>query len=220
MRSVFDNLASTLFGNLSKSVLDDSVLKNNVLDNLSPQTGGKYKDYEEAFFESFNTTNKVKRYYQALYYGENKKKEKAYGMECNAATLMYFLQSLGLFPPEMTRKEFEYAFTTLSPYTDNQKTKSITIDGVEPYKFDLVNDILTAQSLNLKPINLIDSNILSTNALLGGKLGISLVGMGQTLKTAINKLEAITKKFTDLPYLGTQKGKYDTFKKYHRSIVA
>lgn len=195
-------------------------LLNKVVDNSKITTGGGYKDYTEEYFMSFSPDTTSKRYYQALKYGKNEKEEEAYGMECNCVTLMYFLQSLGLFPPEMTRKEFEYAFTTLLPYADKEsikKTKSITIDSIEPQKFILEDDILIAKPLNLKPNNLIDPYLLSQNTLLGGSFGISLVR--QVLSTAINKLEKITKAFASFPYDTKQKGKYDFMKDYHRSIV-
>ncbi len=202
MRSIFDNLQNTPFGDLSKGVLNTDVLKGNVLNtSYMPQTGGKYKNYEEQSFKTFNNYYELKRYYQALKYGLNDKQQEAYGMECNAVTLMYFLQSLGLIPPEMRRKEFEYAFTTLSPYDDKQsiqKQKEITINGIKPMEFGAIDNRIIQKPLNLKPKNLIDSQYLSESALLGGKFGISLIN--QTLETALLKLEKITKSFAEFPY--------------------
>lgn len=67
-------------------------------------------DKEESFLSSGK--NNLRRYYQALYYGEG-----VYGMECNACCMMYYLQSYGLIPP-IKRKRFEYAFTPLKPKRD------------------------------------------------------------------------------------------------------
>jgi len=84
-------------------------------------------------------------------------------------------------------------------------------------KFSLIDDRLVQEPLNLKPQNLIENQILSQSALLGGKFGISLIN--QTLKTALTKLENITKNFAEFAYQPQQKDKYSFLKDFHKSIV-
>ncbi|MCK4817965.1 DUF4157 domain-containing protein, partial [bacterium] len=55
-----------------------------------------------------------------------------YGMECAGTSIMYIIQSYGLVPPNMTREEFEYAFTPLNPYNPSSplpKTPDIKVGG-------------------------------------------------------------------------------------------
>jgi hypothetical protein len=57
-----------------------------------------------------------------------------YGMTCYGTAVMYMIQSYGLMPPDMTREEFEYAFTPLNPKgSDHTAAKSdfITVAGRE-----------------------------------------------------------------------------------------
>ncbi|MDX1902546.1 MAG: hypothetical protein SFU27_00185 [Thermonemataceae bacterium] len=71
-------------------------------------------DPEESF-DSIGASN-LTRYYQGLYYDpDDKNPPYIYGMDCNACCTMYFLQSYGLIPPNMSRKQFEYLFTPLNP---------------------------------------------------------------------------------------------------------
>ncbi|MCU0440415.1 MAG: hypothetical protein MUC49_21190 [Raineya sp.] len=80
----------------------------------------------ENFFIS-NGKNKLKRYRQALFYDPVISKDApfVYGMDCNACCTMYFLQSFGLIPPNITRKQFEYLFTVMNP-SKEVKPKSST----------------------------------------------------------------------------------------------
>ena len=56
-----------------------------------------------------------------------------YGMTCYGTSVMYMIQSYGLVPPDMTREEFEYAFTPLNPKdpkrSGDPKTDSIRGSG-------------------------------------------------------------------------------------------
>lgn len=57
-----------------------------------------------------------------------------YGMTCYGTAVMYMIQSYGLVPPDMTREEFEYAFTPLNPKaSDHKAAKSdpISVAGKE-----------------------------------------------------------------------------------------
>jgi hypothetical protein len=55
-----------------------------------------------------------------------------YGMTCYGTSVMFMLQSYGLVPPDMTRAEFEHAFTPLNPlHRGGEKTGPITVGGVE-----------------------------------------------------------------------------------------
>jgi len=73
---------------------------------------------EEKSFQS-RGYKRITRYFQALKYGKD-----VYGMECNAFCVMYFLQSYGLVPPKISRKQFEYAFTPLNPDKKTQNTQA------------------------------------------------------------------------------------------------
>ncbi len=147
---------------------------------------------------------------------ENNKKQDAYGMECNGTTIMYFLQSLGVFPPEMTRKEFEYAFVPNAyPYAKiNDKNTPITVGGLPIDTYNTKDTPLPIPNGTL----LFPQNVFS-EALLGQlKLetnsGISLVG--QSLSLAITKMTNITSNFAvKLP----QQRKYGFVTEYHKSIV-
>jgi len=181
-----------------------------VNENYDP--GGK-KNYQEEFFVGWRG---IKRYYQALYY-ENKYGGVHYGMECNGTTIMYFLQNLGLYPIEMTRKEFEYAFIPdAHPYSNispqNKSKTPITIN----------NQNVIGGNSGVLPISneksLFPSNV-STQALLGvlglgSQSGISVVK--QSLNLAISKLNNIIISFaTKLPsYNG-----YKFVKSYHKKAV-
>jgi hypothetical protein len=58
-----------------------------------------------------------------------------YGMTCYGTSVLFMLQSYGLVPPDMTRTEFEHAFTPLNPLNrGGAKTGSITVAGVEQKK--------------------------------------------------------------------------------------
>jgi hypothetical protein len=55
-----------------------------------------------------------------------------YGITCYGTSVMFMLQSYGLVPPDMTREEFEYAFTPLNPKSDKHsdpKTDDIQVAG-------------------------------------------------------------------------------------------
>lgn len=53
-----------------------------------------------------------------------------YGLECLGASIMYMIQSYGFVPPDMSRKEFQYAFTPLStPASVSPKIDSIKVGG-------------------------------------------------------------------------------------------
>jgi hypothetical protein len=73
---------------------------------------------EEKSFQS-GGYKRITRYYQALRYGKD-----VYGMECNPCCVMYFLQNYGLIPPNISRKQFEYAFTPLNPDKKTQNTQA------------------------------------------------------------------------------------------------
>ena len=84
------------------------------------QMNQDFKDFDaEDSFASSGKNTRIKRYYQALKYGKS-----TYGMDCNPCCMMYFLQSYGLIPPNMARKEFEYLLTTLNPPDSVKATKS------------------------------------------------------------------------------------------------
>jgi hypothetical protein len=69
-----------------------------------------------------------------------------YGTECLAVSIMYMLQSYGLVPPNMSRQEFESAFTSLtppaygSPPADKIKVAGIEQVGARPV--DLFSTVL------------------------------------------------------------------------------
>jgi hypothetical protein len=44
-----------------------------------------------------------------------------YGMACFGSSVMYMIQSYGLIPPNMSRSEFEHAFTPLNPKHEKKK---------------------------------------------------------------------------------------------------
>jgi hypothetical protein len=73
---------------------------------------------EEKSFQS-GGYKRITRYFQALRYGKD-----VYGMECNPCCVMYFLQNYGLIPPNISRKQFEYAFTPLNPDKKTQNTQA------------------------------------------------------------------------------------------------
>ncbi len=83
---------------------------------------------EESFFYSFGVNPRIERYEQA---------RKGYGLECNYTTLMYMLQSYGLIPINMTRKEFEYYFTPLQESLIELNQKRFTFP-----KQDMFSEIL------------------------------------------------------------------------------
>lgn len=56
----------------------------------------------------------------------------AYGLECLCTSIMYMIQSYGLIPPDMSRQEFESAFTPLTPPAKGSpKTGWIKVGGKE-----------------------------------------------------------------------------------------
>ena len=72
-----------------------------------------------------------------------------YGMTCYGTSVMYMIQSYGLVPPDMTREEFEYAFTPLNPKdpkrSGDPKTDSIEVAGTaqpDAKPVDLVTEAL------------------------------------------------------------------------------
>jgi hypothetical protein len=58
-----------------------------------------------------------------------------YGMTCYGTSVMYMIQSYGLIPPNMSRQEFEFAFTPLNPEAEAPhtaaKTGNIKVNKVE-----------------------------------------------------------------------------------------
>jgi molybdopterin converting factor small subunit len=97
--AVVDDVKDKLFGEKNQNEAEDTT--SNI---INPDT---------EYFDSLGYkigTNTIKRYIQA---------QKDYGMECNATTLMYALQSYGLIPYNMSRVEFEIAFTPL--HSDRKK---------------------------------------------------------------------------------------------------
>lgn len=53
-----------------------------------------------------------------------------YGMTCYGTSVMFITQSYALVPPDMTREEFEFAFTPLNPKSPGHaKTDSIEVTG-------------------------------------------------------------------------------------------
>ena len=70
-------------------------------------------------------------------------------MTCYGTSVMYMIQSYGLVPPDMTREEFEYAFTPLNPKdpkrSGDPKTDSIEVAGTaqpDAKPVDLVTEAL------------------------------------------------------------------------------
>lgn len=73
--------------------------------------------------EQGGTAHTITRPEQVLY---------EYGITCYGTSVMFMLQSYGLVPPDMTRTEFEHAFTPLNPlHRGGAKTGPITVAGVE-----------------------------------------------------------------------------------------
>ena len=182
-----------------------------------------FKDYQEFSYDSFlptslrsvfgtfqppqRKTKIIKRYYQALTYKKNG--QEAYGMECNASTLMYFLQSLGLIPPNITRKEFEYAFTTLLPYSDEKrmsKQRPITIGGNYPNNMYPWDNAPMAM-----PANLISSRV-SKDALFGRN---GVVGISQTNEA----LQQIGETITNFAATSINQEAFGFLKRFHEDIV-
>jgi hypothetical protein len=91
--------------------------KAKVLNQESEEQDNLIEFDPEASFKS-QRDRRIMRYYQALKYGKS-----IYGMECNPCCVMYFLQSYGLIPPNISRKQFEYAFTPLNPAKETQSTQ-------------------------------------------------------------------------------------------------
>jgi hypothetical protein len=63
---------------------------------------------------SFTYPSKITRFEQV---------PSGYGMECAGTSIMYIIQSYGFVPPNMTRRQFEYAFTPLHPRYPNEPNK-------------------------------------------------------------------------------------------------
>jgi hypothetical protein len=146
---------------------------------------------EEDFFISAGADSSLKRYYQALTYGSEKKP--IYGLECNACCVMYFLQSYGLYPPTLSRKKFEYLFTKLNPpievkgQSQNDKPKGKGGYYIEGDKKKL-----------LRPKeDMFDTAFANPNMFLQGKSGAILPHTGE----GITKLTAIYQKFNELSSL-------------------
>ena len=102
--------------------VEEAKLKKNEIEKETPisyQTDNIIEIDEEAFFfsQGIKKDKSLQRYYQALAYDPDTSKNTpyVYGMDCNACCAMHFLQSWGLIPPNMSRKEFEYLFTPLNP---------------------------------------------------------------------------------------------------------
>lgn len=96
-----------------------------------------------------------------------------YGITCYGTSVMFMLQSYGLVPPDMTREEFEYAFTPLNPKSDKHsdpKTDDIQVagktqSGAKPV--DLITEALQGTSRPAKSDTSI-GKVTSTEATLRG----------------------------------------------------
>lgn len=137
-------------GDFAKNILDTSRFLGN--DFLKPSLQNPIENDKENFFISSGNPS-LKRYYQAIKYNGS------YGMDCNACCLMYFLQSYGLIPPFMNRKQFEYAFTPLYP---NFK-KHIKVDEIEVYTKDKSIKLVGEDSI-FSPISSPDKYVLPVNS--------------------------------------------------------
>ena len=76
------------------------------------------EDYYEPPFASSGYGVKTREGWPALVETIQRSKQvlEEYGMTCYASAIMYMIQSYGLIPPEMSRMEFEHAFTPLIPF--------------------------------------------------------------------------------------------------------
>jgi hypothetical protein len=95
-----------------------------------------------------------------------------YGMTCYGTSIMFMLQSYGLVPPNMTREEFEYAFTPLNPGGNHTAAKKVNIKvagkeqpGAMPV--DLITKALEGVAIP-KKIRTSIGNLTATEATLRG----------------------------------------------------
>src|SRR5260370_5602110 len=100
--------------------------------------------------------DKITRSEQVLY---------EYGMTCYGTWVMFMIQSYGLVPPDMTRQEFEYAFTPLNP-------KNLT--SPEDARTDPIEVAGKAQP-DAKPVDLITEAVQGTPRPSKGKTSIGKV---------------------------------------------
>ncbi len=66
--------------------------------------------------ETEKRSEPVERYRQTeVLHKEDPVANPTYGLECLGVAILYMIQSYGLVPPDMSRQEFEHAFTPLTP---------------------------------------------------------------------------------------------------------
>lgn len=228
MRSIFDNLQNTPFGDLSKGVLNTDVLKGNVLD-VAKQMQNSFSPQKENYFYSCGYNQGLRRYYQALAFDKE-----VYGMECNATTVMYMLQSCGLITAKMSRKDFEHIFTPLNPYyskddilndiSPKDESRKIILDGLylpDARPKDLMSAVLDISYPNVTKghtsLDILINNkyepIPITNAILRG---VSEIKFSYPIKNTSDMLKEIIEIFKRLPY---EESAYKVLKNIHREII-
>jgi hypothetical protein len=104
---------------------------------LAIHRAGSFESLGAGVQDDAKTAEKITRPEQVL---------TSYGMTCYGTSVMYMIQSYGLVPPDMTREEFEYAFTPLNPKKPGDaKTDPIRVAGKEQagaLPIDLVTEAL------------------------------------------------------------------------------
>lgn len=184
MSNLLDSYRS-LLSHYQDNVVQD--LKDKVLGNTSEKASEQVKEDTsiKSTASSFTSlgVDSLTRHYQA---------KELYGMECNATTVMYILQSYGLIPPKMTRQEFEIAFTPL--YTNEKKGKNQyyqyihvgnTLTTAKP--FDIFTPILDDGYFINKSATFINSSVgytTITEAILRGANSID----GSPLRSRLGKI--------------------------------
>ncbi len=120
-----------------------------------------------------------------------------YGMECNGSSTMYLLQSYGLIPPNMSRKEFEIAFTPMH----GNKPNNIKVNGreyTEVAPIDIFTPVLDdGFRLNGRPtmVSIGLGRVSFTEALLRGANDVG----GSPLRDRIPGLISAFKKLAENP---------------------
>jgi hypothetical protein len=92
-----------------------------------------------------------------------------YGLECLGTSVMYMIQSYRLVPPDMSRQEFEHAFTPLNP-PGFSKTDRIKVAGIEQKSAMPVDLFSKALEGTINPAKVHSSigNVTKTEATLRG----------------------------------------------------
>lgn len=135
-----------------------------------------------------------------------------YGLECLGDSVMFMIQSYGLVPPDMSRQEFEHAFTPLKP-PGFSKTDPIKVAGIEQKGAMPVDLFSKALEGTINPAKATTSigNVTKTEATLRGADSGSL-----SAQDVVKKLPEVFSAFK----AQSQKPGYEFMKTYRPSLGA